>query len=104
MYFKIAVICSLGIVFYLLVNMQVVEGAKYKKEADDNRIYVEPIIAPRGIIYDRNNVPLVYNQDVFSVVLNTNIFDPTTEKSTLSTLANLLAVNPKDLEKTYDSG
>ncbi|MEW6599558.1 MAG: penicillin-binding protein 2 [Nitrospirota bacterium] len=41
--------------------LQVIKGDEYKKIDEKNRIRVIDIPAPRGIIYDRNNNPLVKN-------------------------------------------
>lgn len=44
-----------------LVQLQVAQGAELREAAEENRIRIEPIIATRGIMYDRNGVPLVQN-------------------------------------------
>ena len=45
-----------------LFYLQVIEGEHYKGLADGNRIRLTPIMAPRGIFYDRKGVPLVANR------------------------------------------
>ncbi|MEI8361307.1 MAG: penicillin-binding protein 2 [bacterium] len=49
--------------------LQVINGDYYYKMAEGNRIRVERIEARRGVIYDRNNVPLVHNQANFVLYL-----------------------------------
>ncbi|HEY3426646.1 MAG TPA: penicillin-binding protein 2, partial [Negativicutes bacterium] len=49
--------------------LQIIRGADYKNQADNNRIKLLPIMAPRGIFYDRNGVPLVSNRPGFTVSL-----------------------------------
>jgi penicillin-binding protein 2 len=52
-----------------LVNLQLVHGNHYKQLANDNRIRLIRIMAPRGNFYDRNGIPLVTNRPGFSVSL-----------------------------------
>jgi penicillin-binding protein 2 len=49
------------VIFFRLFYLQVVEGSYYRYLADNNRTKTVVVHAPRGIILDRNNVPLVYN-------------------------------------------
>jgi penicillin-binding protein 2 len=44
-----------------LFFLQVVEGNNYRSLSDSNRTRTIPIHAPRGIIFDRSGVPLVFN-------------------------------------------
>lgn len=46
---------------YKLWDLQVRNGALYKKRSEDNSLHKTVIYADRGIIYDRNKVPLVWN-------------------------------------------
>ena len=39
-----------------LFKLQIIEGAYYQAQADENRFITISIPAPRGIIYDRNGV------------------------------------------------
>ncbi len=45
-----------------LVSMQIVNGESYFKQSQANRLDHEPLFAERGIIYDRNQVPLAWNE------------------------------------------
>lgn len=44
-----------------LVYLQLFQGAYYRKLSDSNRIRTQVIYAPRGIVFDRNGIPLVLN-------------------------------------------
>ncbi len=59
---------SCGILLARLFYIQVVEGSYYKKLSDSNRIRTAIIHAPRGIIFDRNAIPLVFNIPGFRLV------------------------------------
>ena len=43
--------------------LQVAEGASYFKRSQQNNLDKAPLFANRGIIYDRNNVPLAWNDE-----------------------------------------
>jgi len=59
----------LGIRFFLflgrLFELQVLWGKKYRTLAEGNRIRRVIIPAPRGVILDRHDLPLVQNQPIF---------------------------------------
>ncbi len=49
--------------------LQVLEGGHFRDASDKNRIRVRPVAAPRGILYDRNGLPLVDNRPAFTLSL-----------------------------------
>ncbi len=59
----------LGIITILLLGklfaLQLVQGDTYKKLADSNKTRTQVIHAPRGVIFDRNGEPLVFNMPGF---------------------------------------
>jgi len=57
------------IIFLRSFYLQAIEGENYKKRAENNRTHYYIISAPRGIIYDRYNQPLVFNSPSFSLVM-----------------------------------
>jgi penicillin-binding protein 2 len=57
----------LGVRLYLL---QVVRGSYYGEIAQNQRIRLLPIPAPRGIIFDRNGHPLVDSRPIYTVILS----------------------------------
>ena len=62
-----AAVTLLGLFMLRLWDIQVVHGAEYRNRAVNNRLRLDTIDAPRGIIYDRNGQPLVYNAPNFEV-------------------------------------
>lgn len=58
-----------AVIFFRVFYLQVVEGKYYQQRADNNRTFFYVINAPRGIIYDRYNEPLVLNKPSFSLVM-----------------------------------
>jgi len=57
----------LGVRLYFL---QVVRGRHYAEIAQNQRIRLLPIAAPRGIIFDRNGHPLVDSRPIYNVILS----------------------------------
>lgn len=57
-----------AVLFFRLFYVQVVQNAYFKKLSNDNRTKTVIIPAPRGIIFDRMNRPLVRNVPVFEAV------------------------------------
>src|SRR3989344_7504285 len=54
-------IFGIGMLFIRLFFLQIVQGSYYRELSDSNRIRTKIVHAPRGIISDRNGVPLVFN-------------------------------------------
>ncbi len=42
-------------------NLQILHGTAYAKQAEENQLSQDTIVADRGVIADRNGVPLAYN-------------------------------------------
>lgn len=58
------------IILIRLFHLQIIKGETYNKLSEQNRVRIIKIPAPRGIIYDRNGIPLVENIPSFSVSLS----------------------------------
>lgn len=64
-------ILGIGIVFVFFVlifsfrlwNLQIKNGETYIKMSQNNSLSIQPIFAERGNIYDRNGIPLVWNNN-----------------------------------------
>ena len=80
-----------------LVWLQVYQGAEFKQKAENNRIKLLPITAPRGTFYDRNGVPLVNNRPGFSISL-VPINGPIAD-DVINRLAGIVGMNPDDIRK-----
>jgi penicillin-binding protein 2 len=68
-----ATLTLLGVVLVIFVvrlyQLQVLEGAYYEAQAIENRLRRVSIPAPRGVIYDRNDILLVRNVPSFNVMV-----------------------------------
>ncbi|TDJ36977.1 MAG: penicillin-binding protein 2 [Gammaproteobacteria bacterium] len=66
--FIIAAALMLGLVARM-VQLQVLEYDTYQTRSEENRIQVQPLAPPRGLIFDRNGVLLAENRPVSSLAL-----------------------------------
>lgn len=80
-----------------LVWLQALHGEEFKQKAENNRIRLLPITAPRGTFYDRNGYPLVNNRPGFSISL-VPIKGPIPSE-VIVRLAEILGMNPEDIQK-----
>ncbi|MCZ6889496.1 MAG: penicillin-binding protein 2 [Gammaproteobacteria bacterium] len=74
----IVFLVAVGLIMVLLarlVQLQVVEHAKYRTRSDDNRIQVRSMAPPRGLIFDRHGVLLADNRSVSTLGLVTERID-----------------------------
>lgn len=79
-----------------LVYLQVVQGKYYSGLADGNRIRLIPIMAPRGIFYDRNGTTLVSNRPGFTVSL-LPLTGPVPD-AVIAKLSEILAISPTEIQ------
>lgn len=69
-YSFVAGILIIGILFFRVIDLSVLQGEKYRSMAERNSVRLIPITAPRGIIFDRFGVPLVHNVPSLDAVLS----------------------------------
>jgi penicillin-binding protein 2 len=67
---KVSIISYIVIAAFLLLIMrlwqlQVLQGNKYRELSEANRLRIISIPAPRGILFDRNGIPLVKNSPYY---------------------------------------
>jgi len=84
-----------------LYLLQVVRGKYYAEVAENQRIRLLPIAAPRGVIFDRNGNILVDSRPIYEVILSRQDF-----KGDLSTLVQPLSeglsIEPDMLRERFD--
>jgi penicillin-binding protein 2 len=89
------------LVFALLISrlgfLQIAQGAQYRIRADNNRIRLMPLTAPRGLFYDRNMVSLVTNRPGFTVSLMP-ISGPISD-DVINRLASYVGMTPDDIRE-----
>ncbi len=74
-----------------LWQLQVLKGDYYREQSKKNRVRVFKIPAPRGIIFDRNGIPLVKNAPYFIASLIPNLSEKDLDLAGLSRLLDMPA-------------
>jgi len=102
--FRVAIVLVMVVLLTQLWRLQIVEGQRYQKLAEDNRLRLRFIPATRGVIYDRNGVLLTRNRPSFTVSLvPAELPDPGEEELILQ-LADLLQMPPAEIgEKVHEA-
>ncbi len=67
--FGAVIFFSFAILIYQLYQFQFVEAEIYILEAEENRLQLQPITAPRGVILDRYGAQLALNVPAFNVTI-----------------------------------
>ena len=79
------------------VQLQIWEHEAYQTRSDQNRIQIQPLPPPRGLIFDRNGELLADNRDRSSLSLVTERIDNLA--ATLERLGRLVSVTPADISE-----
>jgi penicillin-binding protein 2 len=95
---KIALSGYLIILGFLLIllrlwQLQILQGSEMRKVSETNRLRIIGVPAPRGIIFDRNNIPLVKNAPYFCASVIPQEFS----QENIASLSLLLDVPETDL-------
>lgn len=89
-----------AVVFLVLLSrlayLQLYKGAYYGKQADGNRLRSTRILAPRGLILDKTNKPLVNNFAGYTVCLQPHL---EYKDETLALLGRILGLNPQEIRR-----
>jgi penicillin-binding protein 2 len=102
--FNSRILVSAAIVLFLLLlllvrlaQLQIVDHQHFITLSRDNRVKVEPLPPPRGLIYDRNGVVLAQNLPTHSLeIIPERITDI---DQTLAELGAIIDINDKDTER-----
>jgi len=92
-----AVVALLALIVLRMIQLQVWEHDAYQTRSDQNRIQVQPLAPPRGLIYDRHGEVLVYNRVLSSLSLVTERNNDLA--GTLQTLSELIGISPADVSE-----
>jgi penicillin-binding protein 2 len=96
---RIAVVVLFGALVVQLWRMQVVGGLAYQTRAETNRVRLQAIPPPRGVIFDRNGRQLVRNVPSFVVSVTPADLAVEQQATVAARLAKLLNMLPEDVER-----
>jgi penicillin-binding protein 2 len=95
------VLLFLGVLGVRLYMLQIVSGAHYAEIAENQRIRLLPILAPRGVIMDRNGNVLVDSRPIYSVILSREVTKKI-DYSLIKPLADGLQIDAEILREHFD--
>jgi len=96
-----AVVLLLAVLGVRLYMLQIVNGAHYAEIAENQRIRLLPILAPRGVIMDRNGTVLVDSRPIYSVILSREVTKKI-DYSLIKPLADGLQIDGDILKEHFD--
>lgn len=79
-----------------MIQLQVVDYQKYSTRSDDNRIQMQPLAPPRGLIFDRHGELLADNRPVFTLELVSEQVGDL--ERVVEDLSSLVAITERDME------
>lgn len=82
--------------FFRVVFLNVTKGAQYRDRAFGNANKEIVVPAPRGAILDRNGIPLVHNDAIFSAALDVGVFLKKTSEEQLRVVGQLREILPAE--------
>ena len=89
----ILIILIFGIILFRFLNLQIMHGHNYREKSEQNRIRLREIAPLRGIIKDRNGIPLATNRPSFNLCVI-----PEEIANTEEFLINLNKIIPLDID------
>jgi penicillin-binding protein 2 len=96
------VLVLLGVLSVRLYLLQIVNGPRYAEIAENQRIRLLPIPAPRGVIFDRNGKLLVDSRPIYSIILSREDTKGIDRYTLIKPLAEGLALDPEILRERFD--
>jgi len=101
-YANIALIIAFALILSRLWYLQIIKGEHFKSLSENNRIRIQEIAAPRGIVYDREGIPLVDSFPSFDVSLFRQ--DVRDLQALIPVLSRSLSLNPEKLQVKLTGG
>jgi penicillin-binding protein 2 len=101
--FGLIVILGVGALTARMFYLQVTNGTHYTALSTRQRTVLEPILATRGLIYDRNGRELVSNVPTFAVKVRPADLPNELRDTVVTRLASLIGMDPADIHTAIDS-
>lgn len=100
--FLIIILAMTFVLGLRLVNLQLVQGARYEQLSLGNKLRVIPLVAPRGQIVDTSGQPLASSRPAFSVSIM--LLNPADAMESARKLAPLLGKDPQEMVEKVKTG
>ena len=101
--FALAILIGVGTLTARLFYLQITNGTEYSAISNRQRTVLEPIPAPRGLVYDRNGRLLVKNVPTFTVKVRPADLPNEVRDGVVARLAALLGIDPAEINTAIDS-
>ncbi|MBA2757380.1 MAG: penicillin-binding protein 2 [Chloroflexi bacterium] len=101
--FALIVVVGVGALTARLFYLQVSNGRQYATLSTRNRTVLEPIPAPRGVIYDRNGRALVSNVATFAVKIRPADLPNQVRDEVVVRLASMIKMDPSGINASIDA-
>jgi penicillin-binding protein 2 len=98
-YINIAVAVAFVLLFLRLWHLQIIRGDEFRTLSENNRIRIQDIPAPRGILFDRGGTPLVESFPAFDVSVYRQ--DLRAPETMVRPLSRALALDPEKLQTRF---
>src|ERR1051325_9833813 len=96
------VLVMLGVLCVRLYLLQIIDGKRYAEIAENQRIRLLPIPAPRGVIFDRNGNLLVDSRPIYSVLLSREDTKGIDRYTLIKPLSEGLKLDPAIMRERFD--
>ncbi|ANI28444.1 penicillin-binding protein 2 [Yersinia entomophaga] len=91
----LGIVLLIGVLIANLYNLQIVRFEDYRTRSNENRIKLVPIAPSRGMIYDRNGIPLAMNRTIYQLELMPEKIENL--KATLDALRPIVDLTDEDI-------
>jgi penicillin-binding protein 2 len=92
-----AVLFAFFVLLVRFVYVQVIQHDYYHTLAEQNRIFIVPVVPNRGLILDRNGVVLAHNFAAYTLEITPSLIDDL--EQTITDLSTLVEITPKDRKR-----
>jgi penicillin-binding protein 2 len=99
---QIAVVLMIAALGVRLYYLQIVKGPYYAERAENQRIRLLPIPAPRGVIFDRSNKLLVDSRPIYNIILSREDIKGKDFSELIKPYAKGLNVDAEDLTVRFE--
>jgi penicillin-binding protein 2 len=99
----VAVLAVFGVLGLRLLYLQVLEGSRYRYLSENNRIRIERVLAPRGMILDRNGEILAEVRATFDAMIIPAELPRGERRRVYAHLAETLQLDPEQIARVVES-
>jgi penicillin-binding protein 2 len=96
---RLVLLAVFAVLLFRVFSLQVVQGSYFRKMSENNRIRSQTLLAPRGLVYDRNGQILVQNSVSYNLAAVPFDIRPEALDSQLNNLVQLFGLDKAEAER-----